>query len=79
MVDWHNENVATSWNTGNIALVWGRLRWDNLPFRERQVALCTNRDDQVFPVGASEMKTVVFVATYAKFGFDRQNQHSSAE
>ena len=70
--------MATSRNTSDVTLVWGRLCWDNLPFRERQVALCTDRDDQVFPVGKLGTRALLLEVTYAKFGLDRQNQHSSA-
>ena len=57
----------------------GSVRWDDLAFWEGNIALGADGYDEVFAVKAVRSDLCPLKKmTYARFGFDRQNQHESA-
>jgi hypothetical protein len=64
-----------------IDMICEGLRWNNLTLGECDIAFRSDCDDEMF--SASLFQYCLFseqgtIATYARLGFDKQNQHSSA-
>lgn len=68
-------------SAGNFAITRFRLSRNYLSFGECNVALFSDRHDEMFPVDIymRRLKRGPIEYTYARLGFDRQNQHSSAK
>ncbi len=80
MRDGHYENMASAWYARHVRVVCALVRWNDLSFGKSHVALRPNGDDEMLAANivSTNVQDSIGARSYARLGFDKQNQHSSA-
>ncbi len=79
--DGHDEDVPASWHGRRVRMVRALVCGNNLALRKCHIALRPDGHNKLFAVGREAVRQAAInkkISTHARFGFDRQNQHSSA-
>lgn len=81
MGDGHDEDVPAAGHRGCIRVVRALVCGNDLALGKCHIALRPDGHNKLFAVGREAVSRAAInktIATHARFGFDRQNQHSSA-
>ncbi len=80
MRDGHYEDMASALYARRVGVVCALVRRNDLSFGKSHVALRPDGDDEMLAadVFSTNVQDSIEAHTYARLGFDKQNQHSSA-
>lgn len=79
--DGYDEDVPASGHRGCVRMVRALVCGNDLALRKCHIALRPDGHNKLFAVGREAVRQAAInktISTHARFGFDRQNQHSSA-